>query len=195
MKEQEQEAKASEETQELEANVKAKENSQSPSEEKAPTEDLTKKEIAGLNRRISELEKITKQKDEELKKAQREKMTDEERKKAEKEDLEREKLSIAKEKRELAVMKALAKAGLDPDKFARRIVGDTQEEIEQDVNDLKALLDEKSLAIADKKVKDTLKVEKPKGGDSQKKLTLEDIEKLPTRKERMEAYKTNGYIK
>lgn len=193
MDKQEQEVKTSAEEQESTTEVKAKE-SQSQSE-KAPTEDLTKKEIAGLNRRISELEKIAKQKDEELKKALREKMTEEERKKAEKEDLEKEKLSIAKEKRELTVMKALAKAGLDPEKFARRIVGDTQEEIEQDVQDLKALLDEKSLAIADKKVKDTLKVKSPKGGESKKKLTLDEIEKLPTREERVKAYKDNGYVK
>lgn len=192
MDKQEQEVKTSAEEQESTTEVKAKE-SQSQSE-KAP-EDMTKKEIAGLNRRISELEKIAKQKDEELKKAQREKMTEEERKKAEREDLEKEKLSIAKEKRELNVMKALAKAGLDPEKFARRIVGDTKEEIEQDVQDLKALLDEKSIAIADKKVKDTLKVDKPKSGKTQKKLTLDEIAKLPTREERVKAYKDNGYVK
>ncbi len=138
-----------------------------------------KKEIAGLNRRISELEKANKAKDEKLKEAQREKMSEEEKLKAEQADLEETKASILREKRDLLVTKALVKAGLDPDRFSKRIVGDSEAEILQDVQDLKDLLDSSSREIADKKVKDTLKVDPPKKGTTPKKMTLDEISKLP----------------
>jgi len=159
------------------------------------TDDLSKKEIAGLNRRISELEKANQSKEAELLKAQREKMSEKELAEAEKADLEKERNAIKTERRNLTVSKALVNAGLDPEKFSRRITGETKEEIEKDVAEFKEYLDTLSRDIADKKVKETLKVDPPKSGSSVKKMTEEEISRLPDRKQRQEARRANGYIK
>ena len=182
MKEQEQEVKQA--TEQVVDEVKA-----------TDVEDLSKKEIAGLNRRISELEKANKAKEEELVKTQREKMSEKERLEAERADFENERKTIKTERRNLMVSRELVKAGLDPDRFSSRIIGETKEEIAKDAADFKDYLDGLSRDIADKKVKETLKVNSPESGSSVKKMTEEEIEKLPTRKERQEARRANGLIK
>lgn len=96
-----------------------------------------KSEVAGLNRRNSELEK-------ELKKKDLEKLSEKERIQAELDEARKEKERIEREAADIVrgrnVDKALYDAGLAQD-FAKRIIGDTDEEIKADVKTLKKFLE------------------------------------------------------
>ena len=78
-----------------------------------------KKELAGLNKRNSELEK-------KVKLTEQEKMTEAERLEAERKELQAEKDAIKREKINLQIIKELASVGLPAD-FANRISGESED--------------------------------------------------------------------
>lgn len=95
------------------------------------------KEISGLNRKISEMEKAAKQKEiESLKGSEREK--------AEAELLRQEKEKLLKENQEIVKSRIkdreLFNAGI-PTEFAKRIIGDSEDEIISDVKGFKEFID------------------------------------------------------
>ena len=92
-----------------------------------------KKELAGLNKRNSELEK-------KVKLTEQEKMTEAERLEAERKELQVEKDAIKREKINLQIIKELASVGLPAD-FANRISGESEDEIKADVKVLNKFLD------------------------------------------------------
>ncbi len=148
-------------------------------------EEKYKKELAGLNKRNSELEK-------KVKLTEQEKMTETERLEAERKELQAEKDAIKREKINLQIIKELASVGL-PQEFAKRISGTTEEEIEQDVLDLKSFLDKRAHELSESEIAKRLQGDTPKGGATKKKLTYEEIAQIPDRKERIKAYKEHGY--
>lgn len=149
-------------------------------------EEKYKKELAGLNKRNSELEK-------KVKLTEQEKMTEAERIEAERKELQAEKDSIKRERINLQIIKELASVGLPAD-FANRISGETEDEIKADVKALNKFLDERAHERSEAEIAKRLKGEVPKGGDIKTKLTEAEIEKLPTREERQKARRDNGYI-
>lgn len=96
-----------------------------------------KKEISGLNRKISEDEKVIKQKE-------LEKLSEQDRAKAELEMIRQEKLKTENEIKEMArgrvIDKALIDAGI-PLEFAKRISGQEESEIQADVKAFKDYID------------------------------------------------------
>ena len=149
-------------------------------------EERYKKELAGLNKRNSELEK-------KVKLTEQEKMTEAERLEAERKELQAEKDAIKREKINLQIIKELASVGLPAD-FANRISGETEDEIKADVKALNKFLDERAHERSEAEIAKRLKGEVPKGGETKTKLTEAEIEKLPTREERQKARRENGYI-
>jgi len=149
-------------------------------------EEKYKKELAGLNKRNSELEK-------KVKLTEQEKMTEAEKLEAERKELQAEKDSIKREKINLQIIKELASVGLPAD-FANRISGETEDEIKADVKALNKFLDERAHERSEAEIAKRLKGDNPKGGDTKTKLTEAEIEKLPTREERQKARRDNGYI-
>ncbi len=149
-------------------------------------EEKYKKELAGLNKRNSELEK-------KVKLTEQEKMTEAEKLEAERKELQAEKDSIKREKINLQIIKELASVGLPAD-FANRISGENEDEIKADVKALNKFLDERAHERSEAEIAKRLKGDNPKGGDTKTKLTEAEIEKLPTREERQKARRDNGYI-
>lgn len=151
-----------------------------------------KNDIAGLNRRNSELEK-------KLAEEQKAKMTEEERVKAELEEARVQAESARKEaenyKRSTLINKLLAENGL-PLEFERRITGQTTEDIAADVKALKMYIDAQVKAISEAEVNKRL------GGDPLKRgaetpgdnLTLDEIEAIPDPVKRLEALRKAGYV-
>lgn len=152
-----------------------------------------KKEISGLNRKISEDEKVIKQKE-------LEKLGEKERAAAELEIARKEREKIENETRELKrqriVDAALIDAGI-PIEFAKRINGQDEAEIQADVKAFKGYIDSLVNALKEKAVAEALAGKAPVSGkvESGKKMTLEEIEKLPSHEERVKALKDNGYRK
>jgi len=149
-------------------------------------EEKYKKELAGLNKRNSELEK-------KVKLTEQEKMTEAEKLEAERKELQAEKDSIKRERINLQIIKELASVGLPAD-FANRISGETEDEIKADVKALNKYLDTRAHELSEAEIAKRLKGDIPKGGDPKTKLTEAEIEKLPTREERQKARRDNGYI-
>ncbi len=120
--------------------------------------ELYKKEIAGLNRKNSEMEKLLKDKELEGK-------TEEEKNEA----LKAENKEIAEENAKLVrdgfVDKSLNSAGL-PLKLAGRIIGEDEANIEKDVNDLKEYINELAQEKANAIVNEKLGGNPPKAGAS-----------------------------
>ena len=184
------------EKQEQQEEVQAKDGQQSSSEDNKQTDiekrlaDLEakyQKETQGLNKRNSELEK-------KVKAVELEKMTEAEKLEAERKELESEKTTIKKERTSLMISKELVSAGL-PEEFANRISGETSEEIKADVKWLKGYLAGEAQKLAETEISKRLGGAPPKGGTATKTITEEEIEKLPTREERMKARKESGLYK
>jgi hypothetical protein len=131
-----------------------------------------KKELAGLNKRNSELEK-------KIKLTEQEKMTEAERLEAERKELQAEKDAIKREKINLQIIKELASVGLPAD-FANRISGETEDEIKADVKALKEFLDKKAHELSEAEIAKRLKGDTPKGGQNPtgKTMTREAFQKL-----------------
>ena len=157
-------------------------------------DEKAKQEIAGLNRKISELTKAKTEFESKLKQEQLAKMSEKERLQEEKKQLEIDRAELKKERRLSTIDRLLYKAGLDPEKFSTRVHGDTADEIAEDIKELKELFDTQATSIAKDKINKSLSIETPKGGKTSPKMTEEEIEKLPTRRERQDARKANGYI-
>ena len=166
--------------------VQVEEPKVEPTDKLAELEEKYKKELAGLNKRNSELEK-------KVKATEAEKMTEAERLEAERKELQAEKDAIKREKINLQIIKELANVGLPAD-FANRISGETEDEIKADVKALNKYLDTRAHELSEAEIAKRLKGENPKGGDTKPKLTEAEIEKLPTREERQKARRDNGYI-
>lgn len=150
-----------------------------------------KNDIAGLNRRNSELEK-------KLADEQKAKMTEEERVKAELEEARTAREIALKEaenyKRSTLINKLLAENGLPLD-FETRIKGMTADEITADVKALKTYIDAQVKTISESEVNKRL------GGDPLKRgaeslsdnLTLDEIEAIPDATKRLAALRKAGY--
>ena len=158
-------------------------------------DEKAKQEIAGLNRKISELTKAKTDFESKLKQEQLAKMTEKERIEEEKKQLKLDREELKKERRLSTIDRLLYKNGLDPEKFAKRVHGDTSDEIAEDIKELKELFDTQATNLAKEKINKSLSIDTPKGGKTPPKMTEEEIEKLPTRRQRMDARKANGYIK
>jgi len=166
--------------------VQAEEQVQVEEPKLVELEEKYKKELAGLNKRNSELEK-------KVKLTEQEKMTEAEKLEAERKELQAEKDSIKRERINLQIIKELASVGLPAD-FANRISGETDDEIEADVKALNRYLETRAHELSEAEIAKRLKGDSPKGGDTKTKLTEAEIEKLPTREERQKARRDNGYI-
>ena len=141
---------------------------------KAELEERYKKEIAGLNKRNSELEG-------KVKKTELEKMSEAERIEAERKELEAEKQTIKQQKIDLMVAKELANSGL-PEEFAKRISGETEDEIKADVKWLKDFLTSKAHELSEGEIAKRLGGEAPKGGQKPDVSTLQGMyDKAKTR--------------
>jgi hypothetical protein len=120
------------------------------------------------------------------------KMSEEEKAEARAKEIEERDKLIAERERRLTIIEALTDAGLPKD-FANRISGDTEDEIKDDVQALKKFLESKAHELSESEIARRLKGDPPKGGDTKKKLTYEEITQIPDRKERIKAYKEHGY--
>ena len=141
---------------------------------KTELEERYKKEIAGLNKKNSELEG-------KVKKTEQEKMTEAERIEAERKELEAEKQTIKQQKIDLMVAKELANSGL-PEEFAKRISGETEDEIKADVKWLKDFLTTKAHELSQGEIAKRLGGEPPKGGQKPDVSTLQGMyDKAKTR--------------
>ena len=141
---------------------------------KTELEERYKKEIAGLNKRNSELEG-------KVKKTELEKMSEAERIEAERKELEAEKQTIKQQKIDLMVAKELANSGL-PEEFAKRISGETEDEIKADVKWLKDLLTSMAHELSEGEIAKRLGGEPPKGGQKTEVSTLQGMyDKAKTR--------------
>ena len=141
---------------------------------KAEQEERYKKEIAGLNKRNSELEG-------KVKKTELEKMSEAERIEAERKELEAEQQTIKQQKIDLMVAKELANSGL-PEEFAKRISGETEDEIKADVKWLKDFLTTKAHELSQGEIAKRLGGEPPKGGQKPDVSTLQGMyDKAKTR--------------
>ena len=134
---------------------------------KAELEERYKKEIAGLNKRNSELEG-------KVKKTELEKMSEAERIEAERKELEAEKQTIKQQKIDLMVAKELANSGL-PEEFAKRISGETEDEIKADVKWLKDFLTSKAHELSEGEIAKRLAGDTPKGGQKTDVSTLQGM--------------------
>ena len=148
-------------------------------EEKVPEwekkEAKYKDEIGGLNRKISQLEKkFTDQ--------EREKLTELEREKAELEDLRQEKEAAKTEaenlRRDRLVDKELFTANLPADVFGGRIIGKTEDEIKEDVQNLTGHIDKIVNDRVEAEINKRLKGQTPgKQPDGETKITQADAVK------------------
>lgn len=123
-----------------------------------------KSEIAGLNRKVSE-------KDEAVKRYEREKMSDTERLEAERKEIEAERAKIESERKTLTNQKIteaeLRNAGLSLE-FAKRIHGETEAEIKADVQALKEMFESNVSQVVEKVVNERLAGKSPKGTEETK---------------------------
>jgi len=161
------------------------------------TDDLEKRIQSAVDKTASKIKKEYEAKlaeaNSKLAEIQKSQMTDEQKREAEKRELEERAKALAERERKLTVIEALADVGLPPD-FANRISGKDEDEIKADAKALKEFLDKKAHELSEAEIAKRLKGEVPKGGETKKKLTEAEIEKLPTREERQKARRENGYI-
>ena len=143
--------------------------------------ETSKKEIAGLNRKNSELEK-------QLSDERKAKMTEAERATAELEELrtaaERERKEVHKLQRERWIDQALTDAGLSLD-FANRITGENQEEVQADVKKFAEIFGSKVKETSDKEVNGRLGNTPPQrtGQSPENTMKRSDYDQLPLPKQ------------
>ena len=161
------------------------------------TDDLEKRIQSAVDKTASKIKKEYEAKlsnlETELAKERKAKMTEAERIEAERKEFEEKSKTLMDRERKLTIIEALASVGL-PKEFANRISGTTEDEITADAKSLKDYLDSKAHEMSEAEIAKRLKGEVPKGGETNKKLTEAEIEKLPTREERQKARRDNGYI-
>jgi cell division septum initiation protein DivIVA len=141
-----------------------------------------KSEISGLNRRNSELEK-------ELKKKDLEKLSEKERIQAELDEAREEKKRIEQEAAEIIrgrnVDKELYDAGLSVE-FAKRVIGQTEEEIKADVKALKKFIDAEINKGIEAEVNRRLSGKPPQAGGPVEKGNLQTLFDDAKKRNRME---------
>lgn len=151
-----------------------------------------KREISGLNKKISADEQVIKQKE-------LEKLSEQDRAKAELQIVLDEKTKTEGEIKELSRSRVIDKALIDagiPIEFAKRISGQTEDEIKSDVETLKAFIDTITNEKSEKKINERLAGKPPEAGAAPgNKLSLEEINKIPDRESRIKAMRDNGYRK
>jgi hypothetical protein len=161
------------------------------------TDDLEKRIQSAVDKTASKIKKEYEAKlsnlEAELAKERKAKMTEAERIEAERKEFEEKSKALAERERKLMIIEALAGVGLPPE-FANRISGKDEDEIKADAMALKEFLDKRAHELSEAEIAKRLKGETPKGGETKKKLTEAEIEKLPTREERQKARRENGYI-
>ena len=139
----------------------------------AEVESKYKADIAGLNRKVSEAEKAKRA-------MEQEKMTDAERLEALRKEIQDEKLATQRERLEFQKLKHLTGAGL-PEEFAKRIHGETEDEIKADVLTMKGFIEAQAHRMAELELAKKLGGTTPKGGtttDATKVLSRENFDKL-----------------
>lgn len=155
--------------------------------------EIRKAEIAGLNRKNSEYEKAiqTKELEKLSEKERAEKELEHARAEKEKERAETEKL-----RRDRIVDKVLFEKNI-PLEFAERVKGKNEEEINSDIKAFDDFIEKIVTQRVDKTIKEKLGGTGPTGGAAPgtNKMTLEEIEKLPSHEQRVKALKENGYRK
>jgi len=155
--------------------------------------EISKKEIAWLNRKNSEYEKAIQAKE-------LEKLSEKERAEAELEIKRKEKEQLDNEIKNLSrsrvVDKILFENNIPPD-FANRIKGETEEEITKDIKMFNDYINKIVEERVTKQVNEKLSGRAPVAGNTPNgtKMTLEEIEKLPSHEQRVKALKENGYRK
>ena len=131
--------------------------------------EIQKKEISGLNRVNSELQDA-------LKEERKSKLTDQEKAQQDLEDArketEKEKQETARLKKERLIESAIFDAGL-PGEFAKRINGETEEEIKQDVKALQGFIEVEVNRQVEVEVNKRLGGKSPEGGETPK---LDDLQ-------------------
>jgi hypothetical protein len=152
----------------------------------AKMEETYKKELAGLNRTVS-------QKDKQLKQLEREKMTEAEQAKDILEEAKNRELEIAKKERNILVKEKVIEAGL-PSHFMNRIQGEDEEAIIADIAEMKKTLDSLVNDNTQKEVNKRFSSPDPKGGQAadSKALTRSEFDGMGPMKQ-AEMMK-NGYI-
>lgn len=137
----------------------------------AEIEKKYKSEIAGLNRKVSETEKKARE-------LELEKLSEEEKLKKILEDQKNEIAQNEKIKRDLLIGNKLLSAGLQPEKYAKRVIGMTEDEIENDILELKNLLKSDAELLAEKKINEKLSGKTPEAGASISEMTRAQFEAL-----------------
>lgn len=177
-----QEQAAEQQDQGTEQKKEQKKEKQEQAEQQAPADNY-KAEIAGLNRKVAELKKQLDQAN----------MTAEQKAEAarkEKKQLEQETINL---RRSLAIEKELADANI-PQDLADRVIGNTPEEIQEDIQKFKTYLDglvkERTAGVVTSNIEGP-----PKGGDDEPAMSYDDIARMKDHKERMRLYRQYGYIK
>lgn len=151
----------------------------------AKKEEDYKKKISTLDRVITEKE--------------REKLSETEKAKAELQDALSAKEQAMKEvedfRRKRVVDSTLYNAGLPAELFEGRVIGQSEDEIKKDITNLKTFIDQLVDKGVETKTKELLKGKSPGMQQEQEGgvISLEEAEKLPDRKQRLEAYKQLGY--
>lgn len=161
------------------------------------TDDLEKRIQSAVDKTASKIKKEYEAKLSEahakLAEIQKSQMTEEQKREAEHKELEEKAKALAERERKLTIIEALSGVGLPLD-FANRISGTTEDEIKADAKALKDFLDKRAHELSESEIAKRLAGDKPKGGDTKRKMTEEEIEKLPSREERQKARRDNGII-
>jgi hypothetical protein len=127
-----------------------------------------KKEIAGLNRRNSELEKALKEKEDHEKELELKSLDEKERSKRELELAKEEKKKIEEETQKLKIERIIDKSLFDvglPQEFAKHINGETEEEIKDDISGLNEFINKQVEDRIEKEINKRLSGNKPIGND------------------------------
>jgi Cu/Ag efflux pump CusA len=143
-----------------------------------------KSEIAGLNRKIAEMQKQMKESS----------MTAEQKTEAlkkEKAELEQETATL---RRNLIIEREMAAAGL-PEEMAVRIYGDNENEIKEDIQKLKDYIQNLAKTEVANRTTGFKDNEIPQDGEAPERMSYEKIAQLPDHAERMKLYRKHGYIK
>ena len=125
-----------------------------------------KKEISGLNRKNSELQNILKEKDMEDK-------TEAEKKEMLQKELEELQGEIKDTNRGRIVDQELYNAGL-PLEFAKRIIGEDEANIKEDISNIKAYIDGLVQAGVEKTINEKMAGKAPEGGTNPASISIDD---------------------
>ena len=160
--------------------------------------DIDKKIQSAIDKTASKIKKEYESKLQEaqakISKFEKSQMTEEQQKEADRKEYEERTNALAQREQKLMVLETMTSVGL-PQEFAKYISGKTEDEILVSVTGLKKHIAEEAQKLATSEINKRLGGAPPKGGTATKTITEEEIEKLPTREERMKARKESGLYK